>query len=165
MEPRTWTVVLISSNKFEAKIHADLIRDSGAGRVHVIPFSEHAAAEVDRLSANIILLTVDAAPELCLDWIRTLRRASNSRAQQAFVFLISHALTVSLAERCRRAGANAVIGLPVSSATMLNTIKKVLAKPRPFIESEAYCGPCRRAGIVTAGAGKYRRKSDSQRAA
>ncbi|HYD72857.1 MAG TPA: hypothetical protein VEF55_06940, partial [Candidatus Binatia bacterium] len=34
----------------------------------------------------------------------------------------------------------------------------------PFVEAAGYVGPCRRAGIVTAGAPKKRRKADSDRA-
>lgn len=54
-----------------------------------------------------------------------------------------------------------MIGLPITSNSLINTITKVLARPRPFIETEIYTGPCGRAGIVTAGAGARRRKSDA----
>src|SRR6185312_15154144 len=36
----------------------------------------------------------------------------------------------------------------------------VLTQPREFIDAEGYVGPCRRAGIVTAGAPRKRRKAD-----
>src|SRR5690349_22466935 len=56
---------------------------------------------------------------------------------------------------------NAAIGMPVSNATMLTTIRKVIANPRPFVEEEGYIGPCRRAGIVSAGRGSGRRRTDT----
>lgn len=160
MAPNSWTVLIVSPNKFEAKIQAELVRDAGARRIHVLADNTDSMQQADELGANIILLALDNTPEDSLDWVRRLRRARGSRSQKAFVFLTSRSLTMALAQKCRLAGANAVIGLPVSSATLLNTITKVLAKPRPFIEDEVYAGPCRRAGIVTAGAGKFRRKSD-----
>jgi hypothetical protein len=67
-----------------------------------------------------------------------------------------------MAEECRHAGANALIGKPLSAKVLTTTITKVLANPRPFIDAEGYVGPCRRAGIVTAGAPKKRRKVDSE---
>ena len=76
------------------------------------------------------------------------------------MFIVSAALTLALAERCGIDGAIAIIGKPISSAVLSNTIKKVLGKPRPFIEGANYVGPCRRAGIVTAGTGKHRRQTD-----
>jgi hypothetical protein len=65
-----------------------------------------------------------------------------------------------MAEECRHAGANALIGKPISAKVLLATINKVLSKPREFIDAEGYVGPCRRAGIVTAGAPRKRRKAD-----
>lgn len=75
----------------------------------------------------------------------------NHPLRKAPVFVISSTLTLALAESFRHAGANAIIGKPISTAAQLNTMRKVLANPRPFIEGANYVGPCRRAGIVTAG--------------
>ncbi len=65
-----------------------------------------------------------------------------------------------MAEECRHAGCNALIGKPLSGKVLLNTINKVLSHPREFIDGDRYIGPCRRAGIVTAGAPTKRRKAD-----
>ena len=165
MHVSAWNVAIITANKFEAKLQADLLRGAGARRISVLQDRRVALSEVGLLEANIIILAIGDDVAASLDWVRDLRRARRSAAQKASVFLTSPHLTMSLAEQCRRAGANAIIGLPISNATLLNTINKVLAKPRPFVESDVYVGPCRRAGIVSAGTGKYRRKSDDQRAA
>jgi len=165
MDVSAWNVALVTANKFEGKLQTDLLRGAGARRVAVIQDRRTALSEVGQLAANIIILAIEDNVAASLDWVRDLRRARRSAAQKANVFLTSPNLTMSLAEQCRRAGANAIIGLPISNATLLNTINKVLAKPRPFVDSDVYVGPCRRAGIVSAGTGKYRRKSDEQRAA
>jgi CheY-like chemotaxis protein len=165
MDVSAWNVAIVTANKFEGKLQSDLIRGAGARRVVVIYDRRTALSEVGQLAANIIVLAIDDNVAASLDWVRDLRRATRSPARKAAVFLTSPHLTISLAEQCRRAGANAIIGLPISNATLLNTINKVLAKPRPFVETDIYVGPCRRAGIVSAGTGKYRRKSDEERAA
>jgi CheY-like chemotaxis protein len=165
MDVSAWNVAIVTANKFEGKLQTDLLRGAGARRVSIVQDRGAALAEVGKLAANIIILAIEDNVTASLDWVRDLRRARRSPAQKANVFLTSPHLTMSLAEQCRRAGANAIIGLPISNATLLNTINKVLAKPRPFVDSDVYVGPCRRAGIVSAGTGKYRRKSDEQRAA
>ena len=53
--------------------------------------------------------------------------------RQAAVFLTSRAFSRSLAEDCRHAGANALIGKPISAKVLTATISKVLSKPREFI--------------------------------
>lgn len=159
MEVRDCKPAIIAATKFEAQLLADLLRNAGTSDVCI--FTDMALA-LDGLFAgrvNMVFVAEDGGGG-ALDWVRQLRRATNHPLRQAPVFIVSAALTLALAERCRIAGANAIIGKPISSAVLSNTIKKVLAKPRPFIEGANYVGPCRRAGIVTAGTGKHRRQTD-----
>ena len=160
MDVRTWNVVVVTPNKFEGQMHCDMLRNVGVTHVRLLSSSETAMGECERLGANVIILAMNAKPIDGLEWVKTLRRKSGSPVQKSAVFLTSSVLTLSVAQECRVAGANAVIGLPVSGTTLLNTIGKVLAKPRPFIECDVYAGPCRRAGIVTAGTGMRRRSID-----
>jgi DNA-binding response OmpR family regulator len=162
--PKQWVVAIVAMSKFDGGIVADLLRDLGA-RVHLFVDSEQALASLDRIGANIAIVAVDAKPISGEEWVRRLRRETVYSTRKSPVFMLAPKLTVAIAEMCRHAGANAVIGMPVSSAVLINTIKKVLAKPRPFIDAEGYVGPCRRAGIVTAGNGSRRRKADDQAAA
>ena len=67
-------------------------------------------------------------------------------------------MTASLVQQLRMAGVNAAIGLPLSKASLIHTVQRVLAKPRPFIEVETYTGPCRRAGIISVNAVENRRR-------
>ena len=60
--------------------------------------------------------------------------------------LSSGAFSLAMAEQCRHAGANALIGKPISAKVLLATITKVLSKPREF-EPE-------RLGPVLAGPGR-----------
>lgn len=158
MDVHHWKPALVMTSKFEAQIMIDLLRNAGVPKISVLADPSYALDEAIRCRANILIVAADGAESLA--WVRELRRSTSHPARKAPVFMISSALTLALAERCRQAGANAIIGKPVSTATLLNTIKKVLVKPRPFVEEANYVGPCRRAGIVTAGAGARRRKAD-----
>lgn len=159
MDVHHWKPALVMSNRFEAQIMVDLLRNAGVPKISVLADLGYALVEAISCRANILIVAIDGASD-SLEWVRELRRDTSHPSRKAPVFMISSALTLGLAERCRQAGANAIIGKPVSTATLLNTIKKVLAKPRPFVEGANYVGPCRRAGIVTAGAGARRRKAD-----
>jgi len=161
MQVSQWSVTIVSPNRFEAKLMHDLLRTAGARRVCTIGDSDEALRLLARDASNIVLIDLDAAPIPGLDFVRALRSNRTSRSRQALVFLLARKLTASLVEACRLSGANAAIGMPVSNATMLTTIRKVIANPRPFVEEEGYIGPCRRAGIVSAGRGSGRRRTDT----
>jgi CheY-like chemotaxis protein len=154
------SVAIVTPQRFEGQLLVDLVRNAGALRSRVIADSEVALAHVTHEQTNAIIVALDAAPIDGLAWVRQMRRERACRSRAAPVFLLARTLTLSVAEACRHAGANAVIGMPFSNAVLLNTIRKVLAQPRPFVEEAGYVGPCRRAGIVTAGMGA-RRQTDS----
>lgn len=160
MHVREWTVCLIEPNKFEAQIMVDVLRGVGVEKVRFFTDSAEAMAVLETYPANVIVAAVESMPVDGVAWTRALRRNQQVKNRKAAVFLTSRAFSRNLAEDCRHGGANALIGKPISSKILTATITKVLANPRPFIDAPNYVGPCRRAGIVTAGEPKKRRKAD-----
>lgn len=164
MDIREWTVALVEPNKFEAQIQTDILKAAGVTRIRWFRDAAEASVALELYAANIIIFAFENSPQNGAEWTKAFRRNRRAHNRRAAVFLLSHAVSRALAETCRHAGANAIIGKPISGATLLATIRKVLSNPRPFIEAEGYVGPCRRAGIVTAGPAKKRRKSDEEAA-
>jgi CheY-like chemotaxis protein len=160
MNIRDWTVCLLEPNKFEAQIIIDFLRNAGVEKLRVFTDSNAAMEALELYPANIVIGALESVPVDGVAWTRAFRRNMKLANRQAPIFLTSRAFSRSIAEDCRHGGANALIGKPVSNATLIATIKKVLGAPRPFIDAAGYVGPCRRAGIVTAGAPKKRRKAD-----
>lgn len=161
MPPHRWSVLLAMANKFDAETIQGVLRSVGVTRAVSVRDLDEAYKRADTAALNVIILSEDCAPTPALDWVKMMRRDTRHQAREAAIFVTSRTLTLSKVEACRRAGANAMIGLPITSNSLINTITKVLARPRPFIETEIYTGPCRRAGIVTAGTGARRRRSDA----
>jgi CheY-like chemotaxis protein len=160
MHVRDWTVCVIEPNKFEAQILVDVLRGAGVEKIKFFTDSAEAMSALEIYSANIIVAAVESLPTDGVAWTRSLRRNHQVKNRKASVFLTSRAFSRNLAEDCRHAGANALIGKPISAKILTATITKVLTNPRPFIDAANYVGPCRRAGIVTAGEPKKRRKAD-----
>lgn len=161
MNEKNWTVCLIEPNKFEGQIILDLLRNAGVDKVKVFSNGEDALDALHVYRANIIIASFEMGAVDGAQWTKTFRRNHKLANRQAAVFITSGAFSRMMAEECRHAGANALIGKPISTKVLIATIKKVLASPREFIDAEGYVGPCRRAGIVTAGAPKKRRQADS----
>lgn len=160
MNVKNWTVCLLEPNKYEGQIIVDLLRNAGVDKVKAFTNCEAATDALELFSANIIIISYELAAGNAALWTRAFRRNTRMCNRKAAVFVTSSAFSRMMAEECRHAGANALIGKPISGKVLLATINKVLEHPRPFIEAQNYVGPCRRAGIVTAGAPKRRRKAD-----
>lgn len=164
MNASAWTVCVIEPNKFERQIIIDLLRNAGAYNVKAFADGDSAIQALEDFAANVVIASFEQTPMDGAAWTRVFRRNHRLANRKAAIFVTSAAFSRAMAEQCRHAGANALIGKPLSAKVLNATINKVLAHPRPFVEAAGYVGPCRRAGIVTAGAPKKRRRADGNQA-
>lgn len=160
MDLKSWTVLVIEPNKFESQIILDLLRNAGVEKVRVCNDQAAALDLLEVYPANVVVASFEMGPLDGAAWTRVYRRNQKLPGRKQAIFITSGAFSLAMAEQCRHAGANALIGKPISTKVLLATINKVLSKPREFIDAQGYVGPCRRAGIVTAGAPRKRRKAD-----
>lgn len=163
MNVKGWTVLIVEPNKFEGQIMLDLLRNAGCDRVRVVQTQDVAIDLLEVYNANVVIASYEMGPLDGATWTKGYRRNKKLPGRKAAIFITSGAFSRLMAEECRHAGCNALIGKPISGKVLLNTINKVLTQPREFIDTETgYVGPCRRAGIVTAGAPTKRRKADDK---
>lgn len=160
MDVRNWTVLVVEPNKYEGQIILDLLRNAGVDKVKFVTDQAAAVDLLEVYNANVVIASFEMAPLDGAAWTRAYRRNHKLPGRKQAIFVTSGAFSLAMAEQCRHAGANALIGKPISAKVLTATISKVLSKPREFIDAQGYVGPCRRAGIVTAGAPKKRRKID-----
>jgi len=165
MDVRNWTVCILEPNKFERQLIADLLKNAGVDKVRACDDAAEAMDLLEVYNANVVITSFELPVEDAAAWTKKFRRNRKLANRKAAVFVTSSAFSRTMAEQCRHAGANALIGKPLSAKVLTGTINKVLTQPREFIDAEGYVGPCRRAGIVTAGAPKQRRKADASKEA
>jgi len=161
MNVKSWHVCLIEPNKFEGQIIVDILKNAGVDNIKVFTSQDDVLEVLARCNANVIIASYEMAPLDGAAWTKAFRRSRALPCRKSAIFITSNAFSRAMAEDCRHAGANALIGKPLSAKVLTATIKKVLTQPRGFIDAEGYVGPCRRAGIVTAGAPRKRRKVDA----
>lgn len=62
------------------------------------------------------------------------------------IILLAHRSDMTFVYEAREAGVTEFVAKPFSSAVLMARLVTALEKPRPFISSEPYTGPCRRTG-------------------
>lgn len=160
MDVKKWAVCLVEPNKFEGQIMLDLLRHAGVEKIRSFASGEDALEVLAFYEANVVIASYEMEPQSGAAWTRAFRRNSKLACRKAAIFITSSAFSRVMAEECRQAGANALLGKPLSGKVLAAAVDKVLKKPRVFVEADGYVGPCRRAGIVTAGAPRKRRQAD-----
>jgi two-component system chemotaxis response regulator CheY len=64
-------------------------------------------------------------------------------------------------EAARDAGVNQILVKPVTPAALFQRIEEIILRPRAFVRTSSYSGPCRRRHNNPDYVGPWRRKSDS----
>jgi two-component system, response regulator PdtaR len=148
MEVNRWSVLLVANSCVAGVLASNLTRAGACPGV--ITNSRVALAHPALDQTNVVVVTLSLEPIRGGEWVSRFRRSGSSGVRKAPVIMLVDGLTASLVEECALAGSNAVIGLPLGPRTLVKTIKRVFAQPRPFVESATYVGPCNLRGIVTA---------------
>lgn len=112
----------------------------------VLPAEDAFVADmiVDHTPVHLILMEQWLSPFDGIELTRRIR-ARDDR-QLATVPIILHAMVVNgdIVQGARDAGITDFVAKPASMATLQQRIIASLTKPRPFISSHIYTGPCRR---------------------
>jgi DNA-binding response OmpR family regulator len=105
--------------------------------------------DANRASSFDVILLDSSIPNLdAIAVTRFIRSGKLGVNRAAVIILLSHRSDLTFVYESREAGVTEIIAKPFSSAALMARISNALEKPRPFISSEGYNGPCRRTGEV-----------------
>ncbi|OYU77864.1 MAG: hypothetical protein CFE32_04055 [Alphaproteobacteria bacterium PA3] len=97
-------------------------------------------------SFDVILLD-SSIPNLdAIAVTRFIRSGKLGVNRAAVIILLAHRSDMTFVYEAREAGVTEIIAKPFSSAVLMARLVNALEKPRPFITSDGYNGPCRRTG-------------------
>ncbi len=97
-------------------------------------------------SYGAILLDSGMANLDAISVTRFIRSGKLGINRKSVIILLAHRSDMTFVYEAREAGVTELVAKPFSSAVLMARLINGLEKPRPFISSEAYTGPCRRTG-------------------
>lgn len=109
---------------------------------------------------DIIFVDWDAGRMSGLEFTREVRRNTTGMSRETPIILLAGAIDHEQLMSARQAGINEFLLKPVSAQGVLSRIEEVVLRPRKFIDSRNYVGPCRRRKEDPAYAGPWRRLTD-----
>jgi len=99
-------------------------------------------------SYGVILLDSGIANLDAIAVTRFIRSGKLGLNRTAAIILMAHRSDMTFVYEAREAGVTEFVAKPFSCAVLMTRLIAALEKPRPFITSERYNGPCRRTGRV-----------------
>ncbi|MFQ5467733.1 MAG: response regulator [Kiloniellaceae bacterium] len=130
-------------------------------RAKNIRFSDNAAdafMEMRQWSPDIVITDWAMEPLDGLDFVRLVRKGGDSPNPYIPIILLTGHTEIHRVLEARDAGVNEVLAKPISIKSLYSRIISIIERPRPYVKSKTYFGPCRRRYADPSYTGPERRK-------
>ncbi|MEM8921027.1 MAG: response regulator, partial [Pseudomonadota bacterium] len=145
--PETWrdlTVMIIDPNHYMRGIVADALRRLNIGSIISAPTADDAREAAHTIKPQIIIVDWAAGGMSGLEYTRSVRRNEQGVLRETPIILLASSVAHDQLIAARQSGINELLLKPVSVRAMKSRVEEVVLRPRKFIDSRHYVGPCRR---------------------
>ena len=112
---------------------------------------------------DFVLCDLAMAPMDGLHFTRAVRASEDRMESILPIIMVTGYTERRRVEAARDAGVTEILAKPVTPAGLFQRIEEIVLRPRPFVRTSTYAGPCRRRHNKPDYAGPWRRKDDSDR--
>jgi len=157
---RRLKVLVIDPNTFMRGVIAESLR---LLNVNEIAFSASAAESISlarTIRCDLMIIDWDAGRMSGLDFTRMIRRSQTPFSRDVPIILLAGQVQHDQLFAAREAGVTEFLLKPLSAQSLHGRIEEIIERPRRFIESTHFVGPCRRRKQDPRYAGPWRRLLD-----
>jgi DNA-binding response OmpR family regulator len=157
-------ILLADDNQHMRAITATILNSAGFRRIREVRDGAEAMEALRDWPADLAIVDFNMAPLDGVEFTRLIRNSTDSPNVYLPVIMMTGHSEKSRVVEARDAGVTEFIVKPVTAKAVLDRIHAVIYKPRPFVKSESYFGPCRRRLTNKAYTGPWRRATDAKSA-
>jgi CheY-like chemotaxis protein len=136
--------LLIDGQRHLRQVLVPVLRETGLREVFVADGVMDGVMALPVRGPDVIFVDYDAAPAEALDFVRYVRIPGRGWNHQVPVILMAHAPERAVIEAARDEGVNDILIKPLTTATIVDRLRRVLISPRPFVDDPTFRGPDRR---------------------
>ena len=160
----TLQVLLADDNQHMRAIVMTILKGVGVKRIREVGDGSEALQALREFTADLVIVDFNMAPLDGVEFTRLVRNAKDSpNPYLPIIMMTGHAERSRVCE-ARDAGVTEFVVKPVTARSILSRIQAVIFKPRTFVRTDSYFGPCRRRISDERYPGPFRRGSDAERA-
>ncbi|MDP3739494.1 MAG: response regulator [Hyphomonadaceae bacterium] len=156
--------LVVDPNAFMRGLVADSLRRLTVTNISAAANALEALTIGRTFKPDVIFVDWDAGNMSGLEFTREVRRNTTGISREIPIVLLAGIIDHDQLMAARQAGINEFLLKPVSAQHVLSRVEEVLLRPRKFIDSRNYVGPCRRRKEDPAYAGPWRRLTDEPQA-
>lgn len=154
-------VLVVDDNPHMRSIVVAILRGVGIGIVKEASDGADAMEAMRASVPDLVILDLNMFPIDGLEFTQMIRTAADSPFPFVPIIMMTGHTERTKVTAARDSGVNELVAKPISAKTLLDRIVAVIDRPRAFVKTATYAGPCRRRGGGSKDyAGALRRKSD-----
>ncbi len=153
-------VLVVDPNAFMRGVVADSLRRLMVTNIMAAASAVEAFTVGRAFKPDVVFVEWDAGRMSGLEFTREVRRNTTGVSRETPIILLAGVIDHDQLMSARQAGINEFLLKPVSAQGVLSRIEEVVLRPRKFIDSRNYVGPCRRRKDDPNYAGPWRRLTD-----
>jgi len=153
-------VLIVDPNAYMRGVVADSLRRLTITNINAAASAVEAFSVGRTFKPDLIFVDWDAGRMSGLEFTREIRRNTTGLSRETPIILLAGVIDHDQLMSARQSGINEFLLKPVSAQGVLSRIEEVVLRPRKFIDSRNYVGPCRRRKDDPNYAGPWRRLTD-----
>jgi len=153
-------IIVCDDNLYNRRLIADVLIGGGFVKCHFAVDGEELLKLTQELVPKVVI-TASRLPKISgLEFTRMVRNGYGSVSRTLSIIVMTNTPTKEFIEAARESGVDEMLAIPFSADGLFRRIEAVIIRPRRFVDSARYVGPCRRRRMVQDYAGPMRRFSD-----
>ncbi|MDO1558828.1 response regulator [Brevundimonas sp. 2R-24] len=153
-------VLLVDDNQHMRAITATILTSAGIRRIREVRDGAEALEALRDWPADVAIVDFNMFPIDGVEFTRLVRNSGDSANPYLPIIMMTGHSERRRVQEARDAGVTEFVVKPITAKAILERLNAVIFKPRPFIKTESYFGPCRRRVNAKAYDGPWRRSTD-----
>jgi two-component system, chemotaxis family, chemotaxis protein CheY len=154
------SILVVDDNRHMRQLVRGMLRAFGVTDVHEAGGAAPAIALLHGVPIDIAIVDHMLSPVDGLAFVRDLRRADDSPNPMLPVIMMTAHATREMVGAARDAGVNEFLAKPLAPKPLAQRLWSIIARPRVFVRTGVYFGPCRRRHIAGEWQGEDRRAGE-----
>ena len=156
-------VLLVDDNQHMRAITSAVLQSAGVPKVREASDGAAGLEILREQSIDLAIVDFNMFPLDGVEFTRLVRTSPDSPNTFLPIIMMTGHSERSRVYEARDAGVTEFIVKPLTAKAVLDRINAVIMRPRAFIKTDDYVGPCRRRRETPDYAGPFRRASDASR--
>jgi two-component system chemotaxis response regulator CheY len=157
-------VLVVDDNQHMRAITSTVLHSANIHKVHEATNGAEAFDILRQFPVDLAIVDYNMYPLDGVEFTRMVRTSAQSANIYLPIIMMSGHAEKSRVYAARDAGVTEFLVKPITAKAIIDRINAVIFKPRPFVKTETYFGPCRRRREIAGYAGPFRRVADARRA-